>query len=534
MINSMRRGLVGVLVLFSFAWSASRSCVAFAQTPDQAQSTSWSKGAISHAQRMLSFPNPATTVQPAPFVIPSSEVDLDANGVVATSQPGGPTLTANNPFFQNLGTNGRTCFTCHQPQTGWTISAQSARDRFAQSGGTDPLFRLVDGATCPSDDVSTAAARSQAYKLLLEKGLIRIGLPLPAGSPQSQFEITAVTDPYSCTTKPSTGLTSPTTGIVSIYRRPLPSTNLGFLSTIMWDGREPTLAHQAVDATLIHAQANSPGPSAAQQTQMVNFESGIFTSQIFDFGAQLLFAPPSQLAVTLPIPASSPVECSDATVPQTGGPDALAQLLPDFFIGINDPLGMNPCGTSFNSNIFNLYENWSNLSGNSPQTRYRESVARGEAVFNTKLINITGVAGINDVLNVDSFPGSCGTCHDTPNVGDHSVKAPLNIGVTDANPGPPALDISGLPVFTLQCVAGPLAGKTFYVTDPGRALISGNCADIGKTKGPILRGLAARAPYFHNGSAATLSDAVNFYDQRFNIGFTDQEKQDLVNFLETL
>ena len=171
MINSMRRGLVGVLVLSSFAWSASRSYVAFAQTPDEAQSTSWSKGAISHAQRMLSFPNPATTVQPAPFVIPSSEVDLDANGVVATSQPGGPTLTANNPFFQNLGTNGRTCFTCHQPQTGWTISAQSARDRFARSGGTDPLFRLVDGATCPSDDVSTAAARSQAYKLLLEKGL---------------------------------------------------------------------------------------------------------------------------------------------------------------------------------------------------------------------------------------------------------------------------------------------------------------------------------------------------------------------------
>jgi cytochrome c peroxidase len=65
-------------------------------------------------------------------------------------------------------------------------------------------------------------------------------------------------------------------------------------------------------------------------------------------------------------------------------------------------------------------------------------------------------------------------------------------------------------------------------------LISGNCADIGKIKGPILRGLAARAPYFHNGSAATLMDVVNFYDQRFSIGFTPQQKQDLVNFLNTL
>jgi cytochrome c peroxidase len=93
-----------------------------------------------------------------------------------------------------------------------------------------------------------------------------------------------------------------------------------------------------------------------------------------------------------------------------------------------------------------------------------------------------------------------------------------------------------LPVFTLKCTArgNPLFGQTFEVTDPGRALISGKCADIGKVKGPILRGLAARAPYFHNGSAATLLDVVNFYDQRFNIGFTNQQKQDLVNFLNTL
>jgi cytochrome c peroxidase len=118
-------------------------------------------------------------------------------------------------------------------------------------------------------------------------------------------------------------------------------------------------------------------------------------------------------------------------------------------------------------------------------------------------------------------------------VGNHSVKLPINIGIADAGPNSPpgldSLDISGLPVFTLQC-----GGNTYTVTDPGRALISGNCDDIGKFKGPILRGLAARAPYFHNGSAATLMDVVNFYNQRFGIGFTDQEKKDLVNFLKTL
>jgi cytochrome c peroxidase len=174
------------------------------------------------------------------------------------------------------------------------------------------------------------------------------------------------------------------------------------------------------------------------------------------------------------------------------------------------------------------------LAGADEETKRRLSIARGELVFDTKPITIIGVAGLNDALNEDKIAGFCGTCHDTPNIGDHSVKAPLNIGIADANPGPPGLDVSGLPIFTLHCMAGPLAGQDFHVSDPGRALITGRCADIGKTKGPILRGLAARAPYFHNGSAATLMDAVNFYDQRFGIGFTDQEKQDLVNFLETL
>ena len=32
--------------------------------------------------------------------------------------------------------------------------------------------------------------------------------------------------------------------------------------------------------------------------------------------------------------------------------------------------------------------------------------------------------------------------------------------------------------------------------------------DLNRVKGPILRGLAARAPYFHNGAAASLLQAV--------------------------
>ncbi len=47
-------------------------------------------------------------------------------------------------------------------------------------------------------------------------------------------------------------------------------------------------------------------------------------------------------------------------------------------------------------------------------------------------------------------------------------------------------------------------------TDLGLALIDGKFDHVGKIKGPILRGLAGRAPYSHDRSAATLQDAVDF------------------------
>jgi cytochrome c peroxidase len=459
-------------------------------------------GMINHMQKMRQFPDADHGAQPTPPAILRFSLDPDPSGAVSTFQPGGATFTFNNAFFQNLGTNGRTCFSCHQPQSGWTVSAAGVAERFAASGGTDPIFRLVDGATCPTDDVSTLAAKAKAYKLLIDKGLIRIGLPLPTGA---QFTVTAVDDPYNCNSNPVTGLAS---GIISTYRRPLPSTNLKFLSAIMFDGREPNLTSQATDATLGHAQAATP-PTAAQLAEIVAFESGIYTAQAFDNQAGYLAADGA-----------------------SGGPVALS--LQPFYIGINDPLGQNPYKIPFTSQIFDLYRPWLQ-PGRGGFIAQRESIARGEEVFNNTAINIVGVSGLNDDLNTPSIAGFCGTCHDAPNVGDHSVKAPLDIGIPDAGANaPPVLDISGLPVFTLTCNSGPLAGKVYHVTDPGKATISGQCKDIGRFKGPILRGLASRAPYFHNGSAATLMDVVNFYDQRFKIGFTDQQKTDLVNFLNSL
>jgi cytochrome c peroxidase len=156
----------------------------------------------------------------------------------------------------------------------------------------------------------------------------------------------------------------------------------------------------------------------------------------------------------------------------------------------------------------------------------QRAVARGQILFNSKPILIRGVKGLNDDLGVETIPGTCTTCHNTPNAGNHSIPMPLDIGVADA-----ARRTPDMPLYTLRHKA---TGATLQTTDPGRALISGKWNDVARFKGPILRALATRAPYFHNGSAKDLNEAVDFYDVRFGIGLTPAEKADLVAFLRTL
>jgi hypothetical protein len=450
-------------------------------------------------------------VLPDQFPIPN------ASGFLSTHNASGKPIDLTGPFFQALGTNGRSCGSCHRPAQGWTVSPAELKVRFDLTFGTDPIFRPVDGANCDHNiDTSSVGGRRKAYSLLLDRGLIRVAIGPPAGA---EFEVASVSNPYGCSD----------TSVLSMYRRPLPSTNLRFLSTVMWDGREsstqtgtqkitfPTnpsdlvtdLAHQALDATNGHAQG-STSLTPQQQQAIADFEMALTTAQAFDYRAGLLNANGA-----------------------TGGPVAIAQnTTTNFFIGINDPLGGNPHGTAFTPVIFHLFDAWTSPQsgrdqGQDPQGA-RASIARGQALFNSNPIQITGVAGLNDDLNMATIPGTCGTCHDSPNIGNHSVSAPLNIGVGDLDS---SLDLSYLPVITLRNRTTHEMKRT---TDPGRAMVTGAWKDIGRLKGPVLRGLASRAPYFHNGSANSLGDVIEFYENRFHIGLTPQEKRDLIAFLSAL
>jgi len=452
----------------------------------------------------------------ADIYLPNLFPFLDSTGFMASYSNTG-SVDLSGPFFQSLGTNGRSCGTCHVPGTAFSLSARDAQFRYLISRGTDPLFAQVDGSTCPTGPVNNS--------LVVNNGLIRIGLTVPPNTTDAsapQYTITAVQDPYGCalTTDAQRQQT------VSVYRRPLPSTNLGFLSAVMFDGRESftmplnnaatfssnlnaDLTQQAIDATTGHAQATQ-APTSAQLSGIVNFELALNSAQLFDFAA------------------------GDLSKGAQGGPQYLSTQT--YYPGINDSLGGDPQGKAFNPNVFTIYSSWQN----SPNPQ-RASIVRGEQIFNTQPLVISDVPGLT--TGSQQITGTCTTCHDTFNVGNHSFPLPLDIGnahslpyETDPNiiAALKELNQPNVPVFQLVCTEGPLAGNVYYTSDPGKALISGQCSDIGRGKGLILRGLAARAPYFHNGSAADLRQLVNFYNQRFQIGLTGQQIQDLINFLQTL
>ncbi len=332
------------------------------------------------------------------------------------------------------------------------------QQRFSASAGADPIFRAIDGATSPTADISTLPAMETAYKVLLARGLIRVGTPVPAGA---DFTLAAVADPYGYATAAE----------LSLYRRPLPSTNLRFQPTIMWDGREGSLADQSMDATLGHAQAMQT--ETDQMAAIVGFESTIYTAQLLDNGAGDLSA------------LAGPVRL-------------LAQ-----------PYTPGVTGT------FTLFGAWANAS-----PARRAAIARGEQLFNTDRFRITGVAGIADQQV------TCATCHDVPNIGSNAAGLMVDLGLSDAS-----RRSADVPLYTFASVA---TGARKQSTDPGLALVTGRYADLGRFKVPALRGAVMRPPYFHNGFAATLDAVVAFYDTRFNLHLNGTEKADLAAFLEAL
>ena len=153
---------------------------------------------------------------------------------------------------------------------------------------------------------------------------------------------------------------------------------------------------------------------------------------------------------------------------------------------------------------FDLFDAWQDS-----HNPHRNRIYRGQEIFNNQ--------------NVASGR-TCRGCHNAANNGQNVNGTLFDVGASRPEFGP------GKAVYTFQHTSGAIVEST----DPGRGIRNGVFADLNKFKTPNIRGLASRAPYFHNGIAADIPAIIEHYEVALGFDFTDQEEAYLAAFLAAL
>jgi mono/diheme cytochrome c family protein len=255
---------------------------------------------------------------------------------------------------------------------------------------------------------------------------------------------------------------------------------------VEWRRSMPTINFPMGSATVNWDAGANVGKG--QRAALVNLTNRLFT------GA-LQGQPASPAAVDDIVDFESLLFTAQLTVPNVGRLDA------DGALGGPEALSK----MSKVEGEFHLFDAWAN----DPNPK-RAQIARGQEVFNS--------------INVSHK--SCTVCHNAANNGTNITNTLFDINTASAEARTP-----DLPLYTFR---NKKTGETIQLTDAGLGNITGLWDDLGRFKTPTLRGLAARAPYFHNGIARTLEDVVRHYENHFGFIFTDQERADLVAFLNAL
>ena len=269
---------------------------------------------------------------------------------------------------------------------------------------------------------------------------------------------------------------SPTT--VQTYRRPLATANFHIAQNIGWHDQNTNGSGDVHAGLKLQALGNITG---AQELPPPQLPSDTTLESIVNYELGLAFA--QQFSFT----AGLLTACG-----AKGGPENLSAQLP-----VKGP--------------FNLFDAWKDLKpgscGSRAADRKRAQIARGQEVFNSS---------------------GCNGCHNAANNGSNVDGRLFDIHASQVQHR--AL---GMPLYTMQNKA---TGQTHETTDPGRALRSGKWADMDRFKVPSLRGVVARAPYFHNGIAANLDEVVRHYETELNFKFDEQpgDREALIAFLEAL
>ena len=405
-----------------------------------------------------------------------------------------------------------------------SLSVASAQRQWEVRGAADPLFAASDGANCPSLPQGERASHS----LLLDHGLIRIARAWPPKGVTPDFTIEVVRDPSTCNLDPKYGLRSADPH-VSVFRRPRPVANFKFIEAMGFaydpkagmplpvdpDTGKPVSGNLMADARVPSLSAQMRDAASTHLSFLRNMDAGDI-DRILDFERRLYVA---QAVDT----AGGALDADGAN----GGPAMLQRSAPGRLGSQGTP-------------VWSEFEAWEKTPA-AERARlpkdvlaFRDSVARGARVFREKTFLITDSAGINSPIGFGNpVRNSCVFCHNMSYMGMDVAPGQVDLGTTNqpfADPAP------HLPLFRITCTGTPHPhyGRTILTSDPGYALTTGRCADVGRITLQTLRGLPARAPYFSNGSAKDIRGVIDYYDRRYAIGYTEQEKADLTNLMRSL
>src|ERR1043165_5549145 len=255
---------------------------------------------------------------------------------------------------------------------------------------------------------------------------------------------------------------------------------------VHWRAAVPTINFPVGSVTVNWAAASNIGKG--QRAALANLNTRLatgalqvkpFTPEVID---EITDFETSLFTAQLTVPDVGRLDADGAR----GGPEALSAMQKD-------------------EGRFDLFDAW--MHDPNPK---RAQIARGQEIFNG--------------TNVSHK--SCNACHNSVNNGTSFNNTMFDINTSSAEARTP-----DLPLYTFR---NKKTGETRQLTDAGFGNITGHWDDLGLFKTPTLRGLAARAPYFHNGIAATLEDVVRHYEKHFGFKFTDEERADLVAFLNAL
>jgi cytochrome c peroxidase len=363
--------------------------------------------------------------------------------------------------LQGLGGNGRSCADCHTPSESFQLSPAVARARFeallakraVNSNADDPLFRPVD-----ADDFPEHGDAAKNYSNLIENGLVRVTLPLPAN--------VRLIDPATCSTPDPVACRPTNETSVDLWRAVMPVNNVAITGPDgvppVWppaprvaimgidpngpnrqggyqhDARFGTLQEQARGALLAHAQVSFE-PSGGMLDDLAAFQRTLFSSPAVGVLADAI--------------ASG------------------AKPLPD------------------------------------PDPELTELEQRGKAVFKRSCAQCHG-----GVLHPSGSTPDAGIPRPI-RARYHNIQTGCPRPETDGfAPCPPRL-VRNARLYRITQADGTYLFVT--TSDPGRLLLTGQPTDLGAMDTTQLRGISRTAPYFHNNSAATLEQVLDHYDAFF-------------------